>query len=130
MPFSTALRATSPAAIITSGLEVLVHEVMAAITTSPSVRVKVPAGPFRLRLAPSSARPFVDGDGVLVPGLLHLDQVDPILGRRGPASAGCTVDMSSSRLDAVDDLGRVVPPQALVAVVLLDGRHQLLGPCR
>jgi hypothetical protein len=33
---ATAFSATRPAAIITSGLEVLVHDVMAAITTSPS----------------------------------------------------------------------------------------------
>ena len=35
-PFSTAFLATSPAAIITDGLEVLVQLVIAAITTSPS----------------------------------------------------------------------------------------------
>ena len=34
-PFLWALRATRPAAISTEGLEVLVQEVMAAITTSP-----------------------------------------------------------------------------------------------
>ena len=34
-PFATALRARSPAPIITLGFEVLVHEVIAAITTSP-----------------------------------------------------------------------------------------------
>src|SRR5206468_749647 len=34
-PFSTAFRANSPAPSITHGLEVLVHEVMAAITTWP-----------------------------------------------------------------------------------------------
>ncbi|MNP81208.1 hypothetical protein D3C76_1795100 [compost metagenome] len=38
-PFSTAFFATSPAAIITLGLEVLVQEVIAAITTAPSRRV-------------------------------------------------------------------------------------------
>ena len=35
-PFANAFRATSPAPSITAGLEVLVQEVMAAITTSPS----------------------------------------------------------------------------------------------
>ena len=50
IPFSTALRATRPAAIITSGLDVLVQEVMAAITTSPSVSVKSPARTAHLRL--------------------------------------------------------------------------------
>ncbi len=34
-PFSTAFCAIRPAAIITLGLEVLVQEVIAAITTSP-----------------------------------------------------------------------------------------------
>src|SRR4051794_41593121 len=34
-PRSTALRASSPAATITNGLEVLVHDVMAATTTAP-----------------------------------------------------------------------------------------------
>src|SRR5215208_2900731 len=44
-PRSTALRASSPAASITDGLEVLVQEVMAAMTTCPWSRSK---------LAPSS----------------------------------------------------------------------------
>src|SRR5688572_9930002 len=39
-PFSTALRASRPAAIMTDGLDVLVHEVMAAITTEPWVSSK------------------------------------------------------------------------------------------
>jgi len=34
-PSSTAFFATSPAPIMTDGLEVLVHEVIAAITTAP-----------------------------------------------------------------------------------------------
>src|SRR5204863_5706194 len=38
MPCSTALRATRPAAIITEGLDVFVHDVIAAITTEPCVR--------------------------------------------------------------------------------------------
>ena len=39
-PRSLAFRATRPAPTITSGFEVLVQDVMAAITTSPSVRLK------------------------------------------------------------------------------------------
>src|SRR6202022_3924021 len=39
-PLATALRARSPAPISTLGLEVLVHEVIAAITTSPGRRWK------------------------------------------------------------------------------------------
>lgn len=38
-PFSTAFLATSPAAIKESGLEVLVHEVIAVNTTSPCLSV-------------------------------------------------------------------------------------------
>ena len=38
-PFSTAFFASSAAPIITDGLEVLVHEVIEAITTSPFVTV-------------------------------------------------------------------------------------------
>src|ERR671917_676422 len=42
-PRSTALRATRAAPIITCGLEVLVHEVIAAITTAPwSTSYRVP----------------------------------------------------------------------------------------
>ncbi len=37
-PFSTALRASRPAPSMTAGLEVLVQEVMAAMTTAPSSR--------------------------------------------------------------------------------------------
>ena len=37
-PFSTAFLATSPAASMTSGFEVFVHEVIAAITTDPCYR--------------------------------------------------------------------------------------------
>ena len=35
-PRATALRASSPAATMTDGFDVFVHEVIAAITTSPS----------------------------------------------------------------------------------------------
>src|SRR5437870_11196688 len=43
-PASTALRASSAAPTITDGLEVLVHEVMAAMTTEPwSTEVVVPS---------------------------------------------------------------------------------------
>src|SRR6202043_1557463 len=40
-PLAAALRANSPAPISTLGLEVLVHEVIAAITTSPWPRSKL-----------------------------------------------------------------------------------------
>ena len=43
-PFSTAFFARSAAPIITDGLDVFVHEVIDAITTSPFLTRVVPAG--------------------------------------------------------------------------------------
>src|SRR5262249_61783737 len=55
-PASTALRASSAAPTITDGLEVLVHEVMAAITTEPwSTAVLVPSS--RVTWAGRDGRP-------------------------------------------------------------------------
>lgn len=48
IPFSTAFLATKPAAIIESGFEVLVQEVMAAKTTDPCLNVCY--SPFSLNL--------------------------------------------------------------------------------
>ncbi len=42
-PFSTAFLATRPAAIITEGLEVLVHEVIEAMATAPCLTVNDPS---------------------------------------------------------------------------------------
>src|SRR5262252_10831729 len=59
-PASTALRASSAAPTITDGLEVLVHDVMAAITTEPwSTAV----------LVPSSRVIWTGADGRPSPGL-------------------------------------------------------------
>jgi len=44
-PSSTARLATKPAATKTDGLEVLVHDVMAATTTAPSRRVSAMSTP-------------------------------------------------------------------------------------
>ena len=55
-PFSTAFFARSPAAMSTLGFEVLVHEVMAAMSTSPSPRVS-PSRPVGKRWpGPASGR--------------------------------------------------------------------------
>ena len=54
-PRARALRASSPAPIMTAGLEVLVHEVIAAITTAPSASVK------RLPSRTASAAPPAPG---------------------------------------------------------------------
>ena len=52
-PFSTAFFASSAAPIITDGLEVLVHDVIAAIATAPWPIVWVP--PSRVTSAVASA---------------------------------------------------------------------------
>ncbi len=54
-PRATALRASNPAAIITLGLEVLVQEVMAAITTEPwPISAEAPLLPIATRRSTSS----------------------------------------------------------------------------
>jgi hypothetical protein len=121
-PRSRALRATRPAATITSGLEVLVHEVIAAITTSPWSRVKrapsysttVPlsagaassgsAGPPSSTISPTvPATAGADLPKVFSRSCSHCAFI-PLSstrswGRFGPARAGSTVDMSSSRFE-------------------------------
>jgi hypothetical protein len=56
-PRSTAFRATSPAPIMTEGLEVLVQLVIAAMTTAPSCRVmsSPPSSPVTMGGASGSA---------------------------------------------------------------------------
>src|SRR5579883_3211299 len=89
----TALRASRPAPIMTLGLDVLVQEVIAAITTSPCPRsCERPSTGSRL---PSS---------LPLPNSLSSDEAKPCLvslsamrscGRFGPASDGSTCDSSS-----------------------------------
>src|SRR5580692_6147640 len=87
-PLATALRANSPAATITLGLEVLVHDVIAAITTSPLPSVC---------LRPSTGTRLSNSAALL--NSLSIDQAKPFLtslramrscGRFGPASEGST----------------------------------------
>ena len=54
-PRSTALRASRPAATITDGFEVLVHEVIAAITTAPCPIVTSCSSMLRAAVAAGSA---------------------------------------------------------------------------
>ncbi|MNG04163.1 hypothetical protein D3C84_872760 [compost metagenome] len=99
-PFSTAFFASRPAAIITLGLEVLVQEVMAAMTTAPSSRGKLwpssrvtrplpaaraPSG-FNCRPSKSSKAWGTWGSGTRS------------CGRRGPARLASTLERSSARL--------------------------------
>src|SRR5271166_6778012 len=88
-PASTALRASSPAATRTWGLEVFVQLVMAAITTSPSV--SSPAGSERG--AETGARPRASRKAVPAPS-----SDTRSWGLDGPARLGTTVERSSSRV--------------------------------
>src|ERR1700749_2708548 len=92
-PLAAALRATRPAAIMTLGLEVLVHDVIAAITTSPwpSVYLRSSTG-TRFSISP------------LLLNSLSIASAKPAFtalsgtrscGRFGPASDGSTLPSSS-----------------------------------
>src|ERR1700691_1084749 len=93
-PLAAALRASRPAAISTLGLDVLVQEVIAAITTSPWPRSK-----FR----PSTGKRFFKSPATLysaakaVAKPLPTNSSDTLpSGRLGPASDGTTVESSRS----------------------------------
>src|ERR1019366_231443 len=78
-PRSTARRATRPAAIITEGLDVLVHEVIAATAAAPTPRTSKGSRPSASRKAPR------------VP-----ESETRSWGRLGPARLGSTVARSIS----------------------------------
>ena len=97
-PRSAAFLASRPAATITEGFEVLVQEVIAAITTEPWVRSKVSpprvtdtveswsSAPMALRISPRAAAKAVGMSA----------RATRSWGRRGPARLGTMVPMSSS----------------------------------
>ncbi|MNS77482.1 hypothetical protein D3C72_1110640 [compost metagenome] len=93
MPRAWALRATRPAAIRTDGFEVLVHEVMAAMTTSPSPTVNF--WPSTATRPASFTRPKTSVRAVSKAGAAVVSSTRSC-GRLGPASDGTTVEMSSS----------------------------------
>ncbi|MNR14394.1 hypothetical protein D3C85_1308680 [compost metagenome] len=99
-PFSTAFFASRPAAIITLGLEVLVQEVMAAMTTAPSPKGKLwpssrVTGPLFAAGAPSglSCRPRSSSKALGTCG-----NATRSCGRRGPARLASTLERFSARL--------------------------------
>ena len=93
-PRSTAFFASSPAAIITDGLEVLVQDVMAARTTAPLSRVKLsPLG--KLTAVGVLVRPV----RASTKAFLLSTKAIRSCGRLGPEMEGCTVLRSSSRTD-------------------------------
>ena len=121
-PLAAALRATRPAPIITAGLEVLVHEVMAAITTEPSwiwcwqsstqmVEEGLAASRSACGWSPpsfskrptwrsrSASRRDTSGPTLSLKFCFMSPSSTRSCGRRGPASEGCTVPMSSSSTD-------------------------------
>src|SRR3989338_448837 len=102
-PFCTAFLASRPAATMTEGLEVLVHEVIAAMTTEPWPTLKeslpmltgtsVPRGagvlPFLSFSLRNSGRPAVQED-------LTLSKLMRSWGRLGPAKLGFILPRSNS----------------------------------
>ncbi len=124
-PRRTALRANSPAPIITDGLEVLVQLVMAAITTDPSERTKrLPSySTSAAAVTSDAAATAVAGDwppspdqrapsrsptarrawGTRFGSTWRKEALTSLKGtrswgRRGPASEGTTLPKSSSRV--------------------------------
>src|ERR1700692_4459293 len=95
-PLAAALRANSPAPIMTLGLDVLVHDVMAAITTSPWPRSWLrPSTGSRLPI--SAPLPNSLSSEVAKPCLRSFNATRSC-GRLGPASDGSTCDSSSLRI--------------------------------
>ena len=99
-PRSTAFFASSPAASSTPGFEVFVHEVIAAISTSPlPIRMSpLPVGKRGMSVAgalpyPPSATDFENSSWNFA---LTLPISMRSCGRFGPASDGATVPRSSS----------------------------------
>ncbi len=100
-PLATALRASNPAPSITAGLEVLVQDVMAAITTAPSVSSTVSPRTVVVALPGVAALVFAARTSAIgFSASAKLAATDPSstrsCGRLGPASEGLTVPMSSS----------------------------------
>ena len=113
-PRATAFRASKPAPTMTVGLEVLVHEVMAAMATEPWRTIaavpSISIATLPLSVAPvmppsSDSRPrssFVTGDGAVTGKAARKFAGSPgsstrSCGRRGPATDGATLPRSSSR---------------------------------
>src|SRR5665213_4429348 len=89
-PLATALRATSPGATMTWGLEVLVHEVMAATTTWPSAISSSPLPSREAVWALGSRSSAVRNQTAAA------SRVTRSWGRDGQALLGTTVARSSS----------------------------------
>ena len=93
-PFSTAFLASSAAPIITEGLEVLVHEVIAAMLTAPLCSSKEVPSARVTGTAASGLRVYAGSSPANADAAS--DRATRSWGRFGPASDGTTVDRSSS----------------------------------
>ena len=94
-PFSTAFFASSAAPIITDGFEVLVQEVIEAITTSPFLIVVAVAPTFiSIGVALDLSLKY-PGNDLASAALESLSEMRSC-GRLGPAIEGTTVDRSNS----------------------------------
>jgi hypothetical protein len=99
-PFSWAFLATRPAAISTPGLEVLVQEVIAAITTSPWPRSQATwslAALTGTRAVSCPALPKSPASALMKAGAASLSSTRSC-GRLGPAMEGRTLSRSSDRV--------------------------------
>src|SRR5277367_65383 len=94
-PLARAFLARRPAANNTDGLDVLVHDVMAAMTTSPSSSCALAFGPVSPATADDTgvgwAKPSLRA---LSNSLAAAERVTRSCGRFGPASDGSTLFMS------------------------------------
>ena len=129
-PRATAFRASSPAAIITDGFDVFVHDVIAAITTAPSASsnerpsASCTGAFWSCSVAPSSRR--TPASAVANPAFAPESDTRSC-GRAGPASDGSTVrEVELQHLVVLRDRGRVVP-EALLLRVRLDERDEIVG---
>ena len=148
-PRSRALRATRPAPTITSGLEVLVQDVIAAMTTAPclswnvspsystgvvtgvrigSPRTGPPSSTISSTVPEPGRRRLAERLGEVVAHWSFIaERSIRSCGRFGPGEGGLDGRHVEFEVRAVDDLADVVAPHALHLVVLLDGLDQLLG---
>jgi len=94
-PRSPAFFATSPAATMAAGLEVLVQLVIAAITTAPSRSSTWPS-PIQTRALPPPVRSRVAEARASRNEAWAAARGTRSWGRLGPARHGCTVDRSNS----------------------------------
>ncbi|CAB4714017.1 unannotated protein [freshwater metagenome] len=92
-PFSTAFLASKPAAIITDGLDVLVQEVIAAITTAPWPISKSPVADLTNAFL---LRSWVYVLTAVSKAVSASESATRSCGRFGPAIDGVTVARSSS----------------------------------